>query len=76
VRGSLGHCDRCHRLSVLYFPFSETTPHTPKKIWQKNGRRSVLAMSQRRNDLNFRQFYIASISIHFEFPLIDCVNWF
>ena len=26
VRGSLGHCDRCHRLSVLYFPFSETTP--------------------------------------------------
>ncbi len=20
------HCDRCHRLSVLYFPFSETTP--------------------------------------------------
>ncbi|HEE5138561.1 TPA: hypothetical protein R7I95_005342, partial [Klebsiella pneumoniae] len=26
MRGSLGHCDRCHRLSVLYFPFSETTP--------------------------------------------------
>ncbi len=23
---SSGHCDRCHRLSVLYFPFSETTP--------------------------------------------------
>ncbi|AYC76616.1 hypothetical protein CXB56_28070 (plasmid) [Escherichia coli] len=28
MRGSLGHCDRCHRLSVLYFPFSETTPCT------------------------------------------------
>jgi hypothetical protein len=27
--GSSGHCDRCHRLSVLYFPFSETTPATP-----------------------------------------------
>jgi TnpA family transposase len=27
--GSSGHCDRCHRLSVLYFPFSETTP-----LWQ------------------------------------------
>ncbi|MEY0057264.1 PIN domain-containing protein, partial [Providencia rettgeri] len=30
-RGSLGHCDRCHRLSVLYFPFSETTPVTSAK---------------------------------------------
>ncbi|WP_415896220.1 hypothetical protein, partial [Providencia rettgeri] len=35
VRGSLGHCDRCHRLSVLYFPFSETTPlcREHKKVW-------------------------------------------
>jgi hypothetical protein len=23
--GSSGHCGRCNRLSVLYFPFSETT---------------------------------------------------
>ncbi|HHQ4787946.1 TPA: hypothetical protein ACSP23_003420, partial [Aeromonas hydrophila] len=29
ARGSSGHCDRCHRLSVLYFPFSETTPVCP-----------------------------------------------
>ncbi|WP_309295346.1 NUDIX domain-containing protein [Aeromonas caviae] len=32
VRGSSGHCDRCHRLSVLYFPFSETTPTKSKAV--------------------------------------------
>jgi hypothetical protein len=30
--GSSGRCDRCHRLSVLYFPFSETTPKEPRLI--------------------------------------------
>ena len=32
--GSSGHCDRCHRLSVLYFPFSETTPPR-KRCWRR-----------------------------------------
>ncbi|MCW3641423.1 hypothetical protein, partial [Burkholderia cenocepacia] len=45
ARASSGRYDRCNRLSVLYFPFSEATPLSPSKRTSRQKRPTRLSPS-------------------------------
>src|SRR4051812_5100352 len=58
--GSVGRHWHCKRLSVLYFPFSETTPNKPPEDQQREG--EVIGLRLRRRILT---------ALLLRLPLID-----